>query len=56
MMPMIMGETTQPQTVSLIIREDSLVWAVARSSYRRPRGTRGVVVVVRTAVSILVAP
>jgi len=40
MTPMTMGEITQPQTVCLIIRADSLVWAVARSLCHLPRGTK----------------
>ena len=40
MTPMTMGEITQPQTVCLIIKADSLVWVVARSLSRLPRGTK----------------
>jgi hypothetical protein len=56
MKPMTMGEITQPQTVCLIIRADSLVWVVAKSSYLPPRGARGVVALVvedRAAASTL---
>ena len=59
MTPMTMGEITQPQTVSLIIREDSLVWVAARSLCHLPRGTRVVAALVvedRAAASTLAVP
>jgi hypothetical protein len=59
MTPMKMGEITQPQTVCLIIRADSLVWVAAKSLCRLPRVTRvGAALVVedRAAASTLAVP